>query len=57
MALPGAEPLPQPQVQPKGVVVDRPKGKTGCGGCGEAARQRREAQRAKRDADQAKDLT
>ena len=63
MDLPGAKPQAQPGVEPQG----RP-----CGGCGEAARQRRLeararreaerarriAQRAKREADQAaKDLT
>lgn len=58
-ALPGVlqpqDPAQEPtQVQPKGIVVDPPKGKTKDCGCGEAARQRREAQRAKRDADQAK---
>lgn len=51
-ALPGVlqpqDPAQEPtQVQPKGIVTDLPRKTKGCG-CGEAARLRREAERAKR---------
>lgn len=49
----GVEPKVEPGAQPGAAPGVRP-----CGSCGEAARQRRIAQRAKRQADQAaKDLT
>lgn len=48
-----APPEVGPRVEPQGQPQAKP-----CGSCGEAARQRRIAQRAKREADQAaKDLT